>query len=249
MNEEKKVRDAVQGARGTSVTPATRPERFVVGKSPPEPDYPRYRVEPGTEFRLSDVDPSETEHYRAKKDVRRHLEAQRKRIRDLQERLYAENRQGRLIVLQAMDTGGKDGTVKHVFEGVNPQGCRVSSFKAPSAEEANHDFLWRYHKSAPAKGRIGIFNRSHYEDVLIVRVKNLVPEKIWRPRYEIINDFERVLTLGGVAVLKFFLHISKDEQKRRLSDASTTPTSAGSSITATSGNACFGTTTRKPTKT
>jgi PPK2 family polyphosphate:nucleotide phosphotransferase len=118
--------------------------------------------------------------------------------------------------LQAMDTGGKDGTIKHVFEGVNPQGCRVSSFKAPSAEEANHDFLWRYYKSAPAKGRIGIFNRSHYEDVLIVRVKNLVPEEIWRPRYEIINDFERSLTLGGITVLKFFLHISKDEQKRRL---------------------------------
>jgi PPK2 family polyphosphate:nucleotide phosphotransferase len=115
-----------------------------------------------------------------------------------------------------MDTGGKDGTIKHVFEGVNPQGCRVSSFKAPSAEEANHDFLWRYHKSAPAKGRIGIFNRSHYEDVLIVRVKSLVHEEVWRPRYEIINDFERGLTLGGITVLKFFLHISKDEQKRRL---------------------------------
>ena len=121
-----------------------------------------------------------------------------------------------LIVLQAMDTGGKDGTIKHVFSGVNPQGCRVSSFKVPSAEEANHDFLWRYHKSAPAKGRIGIFNRSHYEDVLVVRVKNLVPEDIWRERYEQINDFERGLTANGITVLKFFLHISKDEQKKRL---------------------------------
>ena len=119
-------------------------------------------------------------------------------------------------MLQAMDTGGKDGTIKHVFGGVNPQGCRVSSFKAPSAEETNHDFLWRYHKSVPAKGRIGIFNRSHYEDVLVVRVKNLVPEDIWSRRYDQINAFERNLSLGGIAVLKFFLHISKDEQKRRL---------------------------------
>ncbi len=216
VSEENKALDAARGARGTSATPATRPERFVVEEPPPEPDYPRYRVEPDTAFALSDVDPGETEHYRGKKDVEGELEAQRGRIAKLQERLYAENRHGLLIVLQAMDTGGKDGTIKHVFEGVNPQGCRVSSFKAPSAEEANHDFLWRYHKSAPAKGRIGIFNRSHYEDVLIVRVKKLVPEEIWRPRYEIINDFERSLTLGGITVLKFFLHISKDEQKRRL---------------------------------
>jgi PPK2 family polyphosphate:nucleotide phosphotransferase len=162
------------------------------------------------------VDPNETEHYKKKKDVAKALEKQRRRIQDLQERLYAENERGLLIVLQAMDTGGKDGTIKHVFSGVNPQGCRVSSFKAPSAEEANHDFLWRYHKSAPAKGRIGIFNRSHYEDVLVVRVKNLVPEDIWSRRYDQINAFERNLSLGGIAVLKFFLHISKDEQKRRL---------------------------------
>jgi polyphosphate kinase 2 (PPK2 family) len=101
------------------------------------------------------------------------LEKQRRRIQDLQERLYAENERGMLIVLRAMDTGGKDGTIKHVFGGVNPQGCRVSSFKGPSAEEANHDFLWRYHKSAPARGRIFIFNRSHYEDVLVARVKSI----------------------------------------------------------------------------
>ena len=145
---------------------------------PPEPDYPRYRVEPGDRVSLVAIDPDETEHYRKKKDVARELEKQRRRIQNLQERLYAENERGMLIVLQAMDTGGKDGTIKHVFSGVNPQGCRVSSFKVPSAEEANHDFLWRYHKNAPAKGRIGIFNRSHYEDVLVVRVKNLVPEDI-----------------------------------------------------------------------
>jgi PPK2 family polyphosphate:nucleotide phosphotransferase len=179
-------------------------------------DYPGYRVEPGERVSLATVDPGETEHYEKKKDVARELEKQRRRIQDLQERLYAENQQGLLIVLQAVDTGGKDGTIKHVFSGVNPQGCRVSSFKIPSAEEANHDFLWRYHKSVPARGRIGIFNRSHYEDVLIVRVKNLVPEGIWRERYEQINAFERNLTLEGITVLKFFLHISKDEQKRRL---------------------------------
>jgi PPK2 family polyphosphate:nucleotide phosphotransferase len=173
-------------------------------------------VEPGEAVSLAAMDPNQTEHYRRKKDVAKELEKQRRRIQDLQARLYAENKRGLLIVLQAMDTGGKDGTIKHVFSGVNPQGCRVSSFKAPSAEEANHDFLWRYHKSAPARGRIGIFNRSHYEDVLIVRVKNLAPEEIWRGRYGQINDFERNLSLDGITVLKFFLHISKDEQRRRL---------------------------------
>ena len=192
------------------------PERVVVEDPPPEPDYPRYRVEPGSMASLAAIDPNETEHYKKKKDVAKELEEQRRRIQDLQERLYAENERGLLIVLQAMDTGGKDGTIKHVFGGINPQGCRVSSFKAPSVEEANHDFLWRYHKSVPAKGRIGIFNRSHYEEVLIVRVKNMVPEEIWRERYDQINAFERNLSFGGITVLKFFLHISKDEQKKRL---------------------------------
>ena len=192
------------------------PEKWVVEDPPPEPDYPRYRAGPGERLSLADVDPGESEHYEKKKDVAKALEAQRRRIQDLQERLYAENEQGLLVVLQAMDTGGKDGTIKHVFGGVNPQGCRISSFKAPSAEEANHDFLWRYHKSAPAKGRIGIFNRSHYEDVLVVRVKGIVPEEVWRERYGLINEFERNLTRNGIAVLKFFLHISRDEQKRRL---------------------------------
>ncbi len=197
-------------------TRTAAPEKIVVENPPPEPDYPRYRVESGRTASLADVDPDETEHYRKKKDVTEELGAQRKRIRNLQERLYAENRRGLLVVLQAMDTGGKDGTIKHVFEGINPQGCRVSSFKAPSAEEANHDFLWRYHRSVPAKGRIGIFNRSHYEDVLVVRIKGIVPEEVWRERYGLINDFERGLALSGITVLKFFLHISKDEQKRRL---------------------------------
>jgi PPK2 family polyphosphate:nucleotide phosphotransferase len=179
-------------------------------------DYPKHRVSPDEEVMLAAVDADQSEHYAKKKDVLGDLEVQRKRIQELQARQYAENEQGLLIVLQAMDTGGKDGTIKHVFGGVNPQGCRVSSFKAPNPEEANHDFLWRYHKSVPARGRIGIFNRSHYEDVLVVRVKNLVPEEVWRPRYEMIRNFEHSLALNGISVVKFYLHISKDEQKRRL---------------------------------
>jgi PPK2 family polyphosphate:nucleotide phosphotransferase len=194
----------------------THPERTVVREPPPEPDYPRFRVEPGTRMRLAEVDPDESEHYGRKKDVNEELRRHRDRISDLQARLYGEQRRSLLIVLQAMDTGGKDGTIKGVFQGVNPQGCQVWSFKAPSNEEAAHDFLWRYHQKAPSKGMIHIFNRSHYEDVLIVRVKDLVPESVWRPRYEAINQFEYALTSDGVTVLKFFLHISKDEQKRRL---------------------------------
>jgi PPK2 family polyphosphate:nucleotide phosphotransferase len=194
----------------------THPERSVVEEPPPAPDYPRFRVEPGTRMRLADVDPDESEHYGRKKDVANELKRHRDRISDLQARLYGEQKRSLLIVLQAMDTGGKDGTIKGVFQGVNPQGCQVWSFKAPSNEEAAHDFLWRYHQKAPSKGMIHIFNRSHYEDVLIVRVKDLVPESVWRPRYEAINQFEYALTADGVTVLKFFLHISKDEQKRRL---------------------------------
>jgi PPK2 family polyphosphate:nucleotide phosphotransferase len=193
-----------------------RPERLVVEQPPPDPDYPRYRVEPGSRLKLADLDPEESERYRRKKDVADALKLQRERIADLQARLYAEKARSLLIVLQAMDTGGKDGTIKGVFRGVNPQGCQVWSFKAPSSEEADHDFLWRYHQKAPARGMITIFNRSHYEDVLIVRVKALAPEETWRPRYQAINQFEHALTLAGVTVLKFMLHISKDEQKRRL---------------------------------
>jgi PPK2 family polyphosphate:nucleotide phosphotransferase len=197
-------------------TDVTHPERTVVSEPPPAPDYPRFRVEPGTPTRLADIDPDESEHYQRRKDVADELKRHRDRISDLQARLYGEQRRSLLIVLQAMDTGGKDGTIKGVFAGVNPQGCQVWSFKAPSNEEAAHDFLWRYHQKAPPKGMIHIFNRSHYEDVLIVRVKDLVPEAVWRPRYEAINQFEYALTSDGVTVLKFFLHISKDEQKRRL---------------------------------
>jgi len=138
------------------------------------------------------------------------------RLEELQELLYAEHKHKVLIVLQAMDTGGKDGTIRHVFEGVNPQGVRVASFKKPTLEELDHDFLWRVHKQVPGKGEIVIFNRSHYEDVLVVRVHNLAPKEVWSKRYDHINGFERMLVDEGTTILKFFLHIDLDEQKERL---------------------------------
>jgi PPK2 family polyphosphate:nucleotide phosphotransferase len=133
----------------------------------------------------------------------------------LQNILYAEDKRSLLIVLQAIDAGGKDGTIRSIMSGVNPQGVRVTSFKKPTEEELGHDFLWRVHKAAPARGMIGIFNRSHYEDVLVVRVHNLVPKDVWQARYDHINHFETLLTDSGVTILKFYLHISKDEQKER----------------------------------
>jgi PPK2 family polyphosphate:nucleotide phosphotransferase len=137
-------------------------------------------------------------------------------LEELQEMLYAEHKHKVLIVLQAMDTGGKDGTIRHVFEGVNPQGVRVAGFKKPTPEELDHDFLWRVHKQVPGKGEVVIFNRSHYEDVLVVRVHNLAPQEVWSKRYDHINDFERMLVDEGTTILKFFLHIDLDEQKERL---------------------------------
>jgi PPK2 family polyphosphate:nucleotide phosphotransferase len=134
---------------------------------------------------------------------------------ELQEMMYAEGKHALLIVLQAMDAGGKDGTIRHVMGGFNPQGCHVTSFKVPTALELSHDFLWRIHPHAPQRGYVSIFNRSHYEDVLVVRVKELVPEPVWQPRYDHIVHLERLLADSGVTILKFFLHISKDEQKRR----------------------------------
>ncbi len=134
---------------------------------------------------------------------------------ELQRQLYAEDRHRLLVVLQAMDAGGKDGTIRNVFRGVNPQGVQVTSFKVPSKEELAHDFLWRIHKAVPPRGMVGVFNRSHYEDVLVVRVHNLVPESIWRARYKMINDFEHLLVETGTTILKFYLHISKEEQRDR----------------------------------
>jgi PPK2 family polyphosphate:nucleotide phosphotransferase len=136
-------------------------------------------------------------------------------LAELQERLWAENERSLLVVLQAIDAGGKDGAIRKVFGGVNPQGCRVTSFKAPSDDELAHDFLWRVHQATPRKGEIGIFNRSHYEDVLIVRVHDIVPKKVWSKRYAAINAFESHLAASGTTIVKFFLHISKDEQAER----------------------------------
>lgn len=200
----------------TQAADVMSPETIVVDEPPPKPDYPRYRVHPGEQLKLAEIDPDACEHYKKKKDIEQELEKQRDRLSKLQERLYAESKRSLLIVLQAMDTGGKDGTIKHVVQGINPQGCRVWSFKKPSDEELSHDFLWRYHQRTPQRGMITIFNRSHYEDVLIVRVQQLVPEDVWRKRYHVINEFEQMLSLNNIAVIKFFLHISKDEQKRRL---------------------------------
>lgn len=138
------------------------------------------------------------------------------RMFELQERLWAESARSLLVVLQGMDTSGKDGAIRHVFRGVNPAGVRVTSFKAPSEEERKHDFLWRVHRATPAAGEIGIFNRSHYEDVLIVRVHGWVSEAVWRARYDAINDFERHLVEAGTTIVKFWLHISPQEQAKRL---------------------------------
>ncbi len=166
---------------------------------------------------LTDYNPSYVGQW-TKKAARTELKNLQARLRQLQERLYAQGSQALLIVLQAMDAGGKDGTIKRVFEGVNPQGVTVTSFKAPTEEELAHDFLWRIHRHAPRRGYIGIFNRSHYEDVLIVRVNQLVPESVWQARYDHINAFERLLTDSGTRILKFYLHISKEEQRERFQE-------------------------------
>ena len=150
-----------------------------------------------------------------KKAAKKEFEEWRKKLEVLQETLYAEQKQRILIVLQAMDTGGKDGTIRAVFEGVNPQGVKVASFKVPTAEELAHDYLWRIHKQTPGRGEIVIFNRSHYEDVLVVRVHQLVPENVWIKRFEHINQFEQMLADEGTTILKFYLHIDKEEQKQR----------------------------------
>jgi PPK2 family polyphosphate:nucleotide phosphotransferase len=148
----------------------------------------------------------------------------RLRLDELQNALYAESKQSLLVVLQARDAGGKDGTVRRVFSSVNPQGCTVTAFKRPTPDELAHDYLWRVHAAVPAHGRIGIFNRSHYEDVLAVRVHQLVPKKVWKKRYGQINDFEHMLANNGVTILKFYLHISREEQRVRLCERLTDPT-------------------------
>jgi len=177
----------------------------------------RYLIEPGQKVKLSEWDPNDTSEFKGNKEQARiEVERLNHRLEQLQEVLYAEHKHKILIVLQAMDTGGKDGAIRHVFEGVNPNGTRVANFKEPSEEELDHDYLWRIHKQVPAKGEIVIFNRSHYEEVLIVRVHNLVPEKVWKERFDQINAFEQMLAETGTTILKFYLHIDKDEQKQRL---------------------------------
>jgi PPK2 family polyphosphate:nucleotide phosphotransferase len=179
------------------------------------PEFAHYRVGAGAAVALADQDPAATGTYDDPDEARAELDRLVEQIADLQARLYAEDARSLLVVLQGIDAAGKDSSVKHVFSGTNPQGVRVYSFKEPSNEEAAHDFLWRYHQHTPAKGMIHVFNRSHYEDVLVVRVKGLVEEERWRSRYDSINDFERMLAREGTTIIKFFLHISKDAQMDR----------------------------------
>ena len=174
----------------------------------------KLRVISGESFSLKQHDAAETfdiSKHKAEKELKDHV----KQLAELHELLYAENKRALLIVFQGMDASGKDGTIRHVMSGVNPQGCTVTSFKQPSAKELEHDFLWRIHAAVPEKGSIGIFNRSQYEDVLVVRVHGLVPKEIWQARYDQINAFERILAENDVTILKFFLHISRDEQEKR----------------------------------
>src|SRR5690348_3686720 len=175
-----------------------------------------WKIDPGTRVNLKDYDPNYTDKRSDRDSADKELLKLSDELSDLQELMAAAQHHSLLIVLQGMDTSGKDGTIRHVLAHVNPQGCEVHSFKAPTPEELAHDFLWRVHKVTPAKGVMGIFNRSQYEDVLVVRVHNLVPEKVWSQRYAEINSFEQLLTNSGMIILKFFLHISKDEQERRL---------------------------------
>jgi PPK2 family polyphosphate:nucleotide phosphotransferase len=185
-----------------------------------------YRVMQGEKFRLKDHDPGDTGGLKDKHEAHGLLQHGVEILRHLQEKLYAQDRWGLLVIIQGMDAAGKDGLISHVMSGANPQGCDVCSFKTPSNEELDHDFMWRCHKVAPERGKIGIFNRSYYEEVLVVRVhpdllqneklpEKLITKRIWEDRYEDINAFERYLTRNGILVLKFFLHLSKKEQKKR----------------------------------
>ena len=185
-----------------------------------------YRITKGEKFRLRDHNPADTNGLKDKQQAQGLLEEGTELLSRMQEKLYAQDRWALLLIFQAMDAAGKDGAIKHVMSGVNPQGCDVFSFKSPSNEELDHDYLWRTHKCTPSRGKIGIFNRSYYEEVLVVRVhppflkaqklpERLITKHIWDERYEDINSFERYLTRNGVVIRKFFLHVSKKEQKKR----------------------------------
>ena len=182
----------------------------------------RFKVSPGSAIKLNDYNPDFKGHHENRKLAEKENKIDRKRLRELQELLFAEGRRSILLVLQAMDTGGKDGTIDHILGSMNPQGCKVIAFKQPTAEELKHDFLWRIRRAVPGPGEVTIFNRSQYEDVLIARVHNLVPQAIWSLRFDQINAFETSLAKHNIQILKFFLHISKDEQlqrfKKRLDD-------------------------------
>lgn len=177
----------------------------------------KYLVKPQSNISLIKFDANDTSLFSGNKDdAKERLKELNNKIEKMQEILYAQNKHKLLVILQAMDTGGKDGVIKDVFEGVNPQGVKVANFKTPTEEELSHDYLWRVHKHTPGKGEIVIFNRSHYEDVLVVRVHNLVPEEKWEKRFGHINEFEKLLVDEGTTILKFYLHIDKEEQKERL---------------------------------
>jgi PPK2 family polyphosphate:nucleotide phosphotransferase len=177
----------------------------------------KLRIKPGRKIDLRDFDPADTTQAPGdKEETNAKSDKLCAKLTDLQELLFAEHKHKLLVVLQGMDTSGKDGTVRHVMSGVSPQSVRAVSFKKPTQTELDHDFLWRIHSQVPASGEIVIFNRSHYEDVLVVRVHQLVHEKVWRKRYDQINEFERMLSESGTTILKFFLHISRDEQRERL---------------------------------
>ena len=178
--------------------------------------YNKYRVSGRGKLDLAKINPDDTTLYKDKKQAQKSMSENLEKLSRLQYLLFAESKRAMLIILQGMDSAGKDGTVRHVMGPLNPASCRVTSFKTPNEQELAHDYLWRIHKHVPRKGEIGIFNRSHYEDVLIVRVQKLVPKDVWEKRYKQINDFERMLSENGVHILKFFLHISKDEQLERL---------------------------------
>ncbi len=175
-------------------------------------------VPPGTRVRLKEFDARYINGKHDKESAKKQMEQNAEELADLGYRLYAENQRSLLLILQGLDASGKDGTIREVMRGLNPQSCEVVSFKRPSELELDHDFLWRIHQQAPRRGNIGIFNRSHYEDVLVVRVHGLVPEKEWKSRYELINSFEKLLVEGDTTVVKCFLHISYDEQRQRLQE-------------------------------
>ncbi len=185
-----------------------------------------FHITDGKTFRLKDIDPGDTGSLKSNENAREWLERGVARLSDLQEKLYAQDKWALLLIFQAMDAAGKDGTIKHVMSGVNPQGCQVFSFKTPSSEELDHDFLWRTMRCLPERGRIGIFNRSYYEETLVVRVHpellehqklppSLITKDIWQERFEDINAFEHYLSRNGIVIRKFFLHVSREEQRQR----------------------------------